>query len=78
MKARIRIDGELLGEIDVENGLCQGRSLAPTLFNFYVCAMVERWLDKVSNADVVGTHVVYKLDQQLSDNTLEMQVRPVS
>ena len=27
--------------------------------------MAERWLGKVSNADNVGTHVLYKLDQQL-------------
>ena len=65
MHARIRVDGELLEEIDVENGLHQGCTLAPTLFNLYACAMAERWVDRVNNIDGVGTYVSYKLDKQL-------------
>ena len=31
-------DGELLDEIEVENGLWQGCTMTPTLFNLYVVA----------------------------------------
>ena len=41
MKARVCIDGELLEEeISVDNGLRQGCTLAPTLFNLYACVVV--------------------------------------
>ena len=33
MKARIRVDGELLEKIEVNNDLRQGCTMAPTLFN---------------------------------------------
>ena len=33
MNASIRVDGELLEEIEVNNGLRQGCSMPPTLFN---------------------------------------------
>ena len=36
MNASIRVDGELLEVIEVNNGLRQGCSKAPTLFNLYV------------------------------------------
>ena len=65
MKAHIRIDGELLEEIEVNNGLRQGCTMAPTLFNLYACAVVERWLSRVNDTDGVGTHILFKLDQQL-------------
>ena len=35
MKAAIRLEGTLLEEIDVENGLRQGCCMAPVLFNLY-------------------------------------------
>ena len=47
MQARVQISGELLEEIPVENGLQQGCTLAPTLFNLYACLMVEQWLVRV-------------------------------
>ena len=50
MQARIKVDGELLEEIQVENGLRQGCTLAPTLFNLYACAMAEKWTDRMDNA----------------------------
>ena len=42
MNANIRVDGELLEEIEVNNGLRQGCSMAPTLFNLYTCVVGER------------------------------------
>ena len=33
IKAKVRVDGELLEEFEVINGLCQGSTMAPTLFN---------------------------------------------
>ena len=41
MKAQVRVSGALLEDIDVENGLRQGCSLAPTLFNLYAAVVVE-------------------------------------
>ena len=63
MKARIRVDGELLEEIKVENGLRQGCTMAPSLFNLYACVMAERWLDR--DVEGVGTYPLYKYDQKL-------------
>ena len=36
MKAWIHIHGKHLEEIEIENGLCQGCCLTPTLFNLYM------------------------------------------
>ena len=41
MVARIRVDGELLEEIEVSNGLRQGCTMAPTLFNVYACVVAD-------------------------------------
>ena len=65
MKAKIRVDGKLLNEIEVENGVRQGCTMAPTLFNLYACVMAERWMSRVHDIDGVGTYLFYKLDQQL-------------
>ena len=35
MKAKLWVDGEMLGEIEVENGLQQGCIMAPVLFHLY-------------------------------------------
>ena len=65
MMARVRVDGELLEEIGVNNGLHQGCTMAPTLFNLYACVVAERWLERVQNEEDVGTRLLYKLDQHL-------------
>ena len=65
MKARLRIDGNLLEEIEVANGLRQGCTMAPTLFNLYACVVAERWLDRVKTIEGVGTLVINKQDGQL-------------
>ena len=43
MEARIRVDGELLEKIEVNNGLRQGCTMAPTLFNLYAGVVAEKW-----------------------------------
>ena len=65
MEARVRVGGELLDEIEVRNGLRQGCTMAPTLFNLYACVVAERWLERVKDVEGVGTCIYYKLDQQL-------------
>ena len=66
MKARVSINGELLKEeIDVENGLRQGCTLASTLFNLYACLVMERWTERVADLEGVGANVLYKLDGKL-------------
>ena len=41
MEAGIRVDGELLEKIEVNNGLRQGCTMAPTLFNLYAGMVTE-------------------------------------
>ena len=65
MKAKICLDGELLEEIDVENGLWQGCCMAPVLFNLYTTLLIERWRAKIETVDGVGVTLNYKLDKKL-------------
>ena len=65
MNASIRVDGELLEEIEVNNGLRQGCSMAPTLFNLYACVVGERWLSREAEMEDAGSYHRYKFDQQL-------------
>ena len=62
MKARVRVDGELLEEIKVSNGLRQGCTLAPTLFNIYASIVAERWLDRIRTVESVDTLIINKRD----------------
>ena len=62
MKARIRVDGE---EIEVENELRQGCTMAPSLFNLYACLVAERWLDGVTGVEGVGTYLLYKYETEI-------------
>ena len=65
MKAKIRLDGELLEDINVENGLRQGCCMAPVLFNLYTTLVIERWQDQMADSEEVGVTVQYKQDKKL-------------
>ena len=51
MQAQIQMNGTLLEEIDVTNGLRQGCCMAPVLFNLYTCLVVERWTARVAKIE---------------------------
>ena len=78
MKAKIRLDGELLEDINVENGLRQGCCMAPVLFNLYTTLVFERWQDKVADSEGVRITIQYKQDKKLyrryTRNTNEQKI----
>ena len=57
MSAKIRIEGSLSEQIDVNNGLRQGCCLCPVLFNLFSCAVLERWKQKLNGVDGVGVRL---------------------
>ena len=65
MRAKVSINGELLEEIKVRNGLRQGCTMAPVLFNLYACLVFERWSSQVASMEGVGTFLLHKFDQKL-------------
>ena len=65
MKVQVRVNGEMSKKINVENGLRQGCTLTPVLFNLYACLVVERWISWVSEVDGAGTYLRFKFDQRL-------------
>ena len=60
MNASVKVDGELLEEFEVTNGLRQGCTMAPTLFNLYACIIAEKWVEKVNEIADVGKLLLYK------------------
>ena len=65
MRTRVRVDGTLLDDFDVSNGLRQDCTMAPTLFNLNASIVSERWLHRVEGLEGVGTLLLHKLDQKL-------------
>ena len=43
MYAGLQVGPDVPGQFEVRNGLTQGCTMAPTLFNIYFNAMVARW-----------------------------------
>ncbi len=56
MKAKVRLEGEQLEEIEVTNGLRQGCTMASSLFNLYACAMAEIWMERVNRLVPIGAY----------------------
>ena len=66
IKAKVRVNGELLAEeIDMENGLRQGCTMAPVIFNLYACLVFEQSSSCVAGIDGVGTFLLCRLDKRL-------------
>ena len=65
MQATIRLNNDTLEPIDVNNGLRQGCTMAPVLFNLYSCLVIERWNERVRDLDGVGAYLRYKYDKKL-------------
>ena len=62
MHAEVRVGSTVTDRFEVRNGLRQGCTLAPTLFNIYFSAMVADWRDRSSGA---GVSVLYKHGRKL-------------
>ena len=43
LKAEVFVDGSMTPDFEVENGLRQGCTIAPTLFNLYFNLVIDRW-----------------------------------
>ena len=65
IKAQVRVNGEMSEKINVENGLRQGCTLAPVLFDLNACLVVERWRSQLSEVDRAGSYLRFKFDQKL-------------
>ena len=65
MKAQVLVNGEIPDEhISVVNGLRQGCTMAPTLFNLYGCIVAERWKERL-DVEGVGICICHKTDGKL-------------
>ena len=62
MRARVRVGGGYTEDIFVNNGLRQGCTLAPTLFNIYFAAVVSAWR---SHSSVPGVTLRYRIGRKL-------------
>ena len=62
MHAKVRVDLTVTDRFEVQNGLRQGYTLAPTLFNNYFSAMVADWHNRSSGA---GMSVLNKHGRKL-------------
>ncbi|XP_065197221.1 uncharacterized protein LOC135828726 [Sycon ciliatum] len=58
MQAAVRVDGDVSGNISVENGLRQGCVMAPLLFNLYFGLVLEAWRSAIAAAGVNGVSLI--------------------
>eukprot|EP00117_Sycon_ciliatum_P028828 scpid28718/ scgid23083/ Putative uncharacterized transposon-derived protein F52C9.6 len=57
MSASIRLGADLLDPFPVGNGLRQGCTMAPILFNLFMGAVVEKWHATIANDEDIGIQV---------------------
>ena len=75
MKAEVRVGDSLSDSFEVQNGLRQGCTMAPTLFNIYFSAVVTKWLRSCPEA---GVEVLYKTGRRLvGDRTVKARLNVV-
>ena len=75
MHAEVRVDSSTTESFEVRNGLRQGCTLAPTLFNIYISAVVASWRSKHEEA---GVNVLYKHGRKLvGDRTAKSRLKEV-
>ena len=75
MKADVRVGATSTDSIEVKNGLRQGCTLAPTLFNIYYSVVVSSWRDK---CPLAGVNVRFKHGRKLvGDRTAKSRLNVV-
>ena len=62
MKAEVTIDGQVTPEFEVNNGLRQGCTIAPTLFNLYFIMVIACWRERCQS---LGVDILYKCGGKL-------------
>ena len=62
MKAEVTVDGDNTPEIEVANGLRQGCTFAPALFNLYFNFVIEQWC---KSFQPFGVEIHYKCGGKL-------------
>ena len=76
MHAEVRAGTTTMEKFRVRNGLRQGYTLAPTLFNIYSSAVVANWRDDSPKA---GVNVLYKHGRKLAgDRTATARLSEVT
>ena len=65
MQAVVFTQSGTTNPIDVNNGLPQGCSLSPLLFNIYMRAVFTCWLQRQEGVDGIGLNLRYRLDGRL-------------
>ena len=71
IKAQIHLDGSLLEQFEVSNGLRQACCVAPVLINLCSCVVVERWQARME-AEGAGIRLCLKYDQRLFQHYTRM------
>lgn len=75
MQAEVRVGPTTTERFEVKNGLRQGCTLAPTLFNVYFSGMVASWKSKHAGE---GVNVLYMIGRKLvGDCTTKSQLHEV-
>ena len=65
MRAEVRVGSTITEEFEVRNGLRQGCTLVPTLFNIYISVVAANW--QIESPEV-GVAVLYKHGRKLVGN----------